>query len=126
MKSQKSCCMGTGKIDRLKAQFTAECTIHCTTTVPDAQPVKNFETEFVELDITLAGHTIVALLCKGISKDEIQHKQPIIPLSSKSRDCAIPTQAHMYIGILHSTSSKCECKPKGEHKHKLFSQSDKY
>eukprot|EP00957_Ditylum_brightwellii_P066193 5023224-Ditylum_brightwellii.AAC.1 len=40
--------------------------------------IKLFESEFVDVDSTLAGHMIAMLICEGIFKDENQDKAPII------------------------------------------------
>eukprot|EP00957_Ditylum_brightwellii_P088702 6754937-Ditylum_brightwellii.AAC.1 len=84
-KSQEAALQVHTKIDRLEAHraaLSSRCTM---TTVPDMTLVKLVE-ECVGLDITLAGHTIVTPLCRGIFKDNTQDKQLIILWSGTNPD----------------------------------------
>eukprot|EP00957_Ditylum_brightwellii_P190655 14513858-Ditylum_brightwellii.AAC.1 len=72
-----------GKLEACGATSSTRCT---TTTVPNVTPVELFETKFVKLDVALAGHTIVTLICRGIFKDMTHENQPIIPWSGTDPD----------------------------------------
>eukprot|EP00957_Ditylum_brightwellii_P132950 10137706-Ditylum_brightwellii.AAC.1 len=63
------------------AQLTAVCKRLHTATVPDMTTVKIFKTEFVDLNVALAGATIVVSLCRGIFKDKTQDKELATSLS---------------------------------------------
>eukprot|EP00957_Ditylum_brightwellii_P166778 12694663-Ditylum_brightwellii.AAC.1 len=65
------------------ATLSTRCTM---TVVPDVTPVKLFEMEFAKLDVILAGHKIVTLLCGGIFKDKTKDNQLIIPWSGTDLD----------------------------------------
>eukprot|EP00957_Ditylum_brightwellii_P005394 411329-Ditylum_brightwellii.AAC.1 len=64
------------KLNSHCATLSARCNMN---RVPDMTPDKLFETEFVELDITLADHMIPTLLCGGIFNDETHDKKLTIP-----------------------------------------------
>eukprot|EP00957_Ditylum_brightwellii_P071708 5451294-Ditylum_brightwellii.AAC.1 len=51
--------------------------------------VELFESDFIEFDVAIAGHTIALLICEGIFKDKKQDKAPIIPLSGTDPDSKI-------------------------------------
>eukprot|EP00957_Ditylum_brightwellii_P161343 12284962-Ditylum_brightwellii.AAC.1 len=47
------------------------------------------QSEFIELDSTLADHTIATQICGGIFKDENQEKELIIPWSGTDPDSKV-------------------------------------
>eukprot|EP00957_Ditylum_brightwellii_P096348 7338235-Ditylum_brightwellii.AAC.1 len=55
----------------------------------DMRPVKLFEAEFIELGITLAGHTIATPLFGDIFKNKNKDKEPIILWSGTDPDSKI-------------------------------------
>eukprot|EP00957_Ditylum_brightwellii_P198878 15158974-Ditylum_brightwellii.AAC.1 len=58
-KDQEATVQVQTEIDMLEACRTILSARHTTTIVPDVTPVKLFETKLVNLDLTLAEHTII-------------------------------------------------------------------
>eukprot|EP00957_Ditylum_brightwellii_P134447 10250143-Ditylum_brightwellii.AAC.1 len=67
-KAEEAAAEAKADIDRLEPCMAPLSTRHRKTTVPGVTRVKLFE-ELIELDVILAGHTIVTPLCGGIFED---------------------------------------------------------
>eukprot|EP00957_Ditylum_brightwellii_P039905 3021174-Ditylum_brightwellii.AAC.1 len=84
-------CNARDKVVQLHEEIM-QLNLHCTTLSTmrtGITLVQLFESEFIKLDSTVAGHTIATPICRGIFKDKNQDKEPIIPWSGTDPDSKV-------------------------------------